>query len=396
LSWLAEGLAELAVLKAAYAARDARFDAARLCDVVGELVARSDATRNDTGVVPPLFVRGSAVDRTLEIGAGRFVGLGCGVRVRRSSLVLSAFMQAEDTGQVVSVVRETAHDAEHSASLADVARAKVAKGISLFEVASGRTLAKGGKRSAGGVFSFGRVAAACQPQAYAWEKLRAPVLADGFAEIEAHIGQLPPRPLRPRRLADDLYVVPVAEAVDAHFDRAEQAVFATLRDARGREAQLVHPFHARAAAGTDTLLAALGSERALFAAGRVARSGSGLTLEPCGVVFESAGRRRLVQPWLEPASATRNSQRVPRTEHSPDARSFLADELATALGELIVAGIEGCTASSLRAFRERAVQAAGLGFAQLPAQLEALAAAPSASRVLALAVLTSFALEVTS
>lgn len=396
LSWLAEGLAELSMLKAAYTARDARFDAARLCAVVGELIVRSDATRHDQGLVPPLFIRGSAVDRTLEIGTGRLVGLGCGVEVRRASLVLSAFMQAEDTGLVASVVRETAHDATHDSSLAEVARAKVAKGISLAQLASGRTLAKGGKRSASGVFSFGRAAAACQPQAFAWERLRAPVLAEDFAEVEAHLAQLPPRPLRPRRLAEDLYVVPIAEVHDAHFDRAEQALLATLRDARGREALLVHPFHTRAAAGTEALLGALGSQRALFAAGRIARTGRGLSLRPCGVVFEVDGVRRLVQPWLEPARAAAHSQAVVRHERPLDATSFLADELATALGELIVSGLEGVTPGLLRSWGERANQAASLGFVQLPGQLRALAEAPSGARVLALAALTSFALELGS
>ena len=34
--------------------------------------------------------------------------------------------------------------------------------------------------------------------------MRAPVLAEGFGEVSAHLAQLPPKPLRPRRLTEDV------------------------------------------------------------------------------------------------------------------------------------------------------------------------------------------------
>lgn len=391
LAWVADGIDELVVLKAAYDARDARFDAARLCEVIGELVVRSDATRADRGVVPPLFVRGAAVDRPIAIASARLVGLGCAVRARRASYELTAFMQAEDTGQVTAVVRELSRGIGDTKPLSEAARSSVAKGITIADVSSGRTLLKGGRRSAGGVLSFGRAPAACQPQTYQWEKLRAPVLAEGFREITARLASLPPKPLRPRRLAEDLHVVPIAEVASVGFDSVEQSVKAALRDPEGGDARLVHPFHARAAAGADALLAALGGERVLFVAGRCRRDGPEVVVEPIGVIVEREGKRRLVQPWIEGAPSGGRTATPAGADTQPRARSFIGDELANAIGDLFVTGVEGMTPTAARLWRERARDAAALGFTALPPHLEALAARADAGRTLALAALVSFA-----
>lgn len=391
LVWIAEGLDELATLKAAYDARDARFDAGQLCRVLGELVVRSDATRSNRGIVPPLFVRGSAVDRPITIASARLVGLGCSVRVRRSSYELTAFMQAEDTGQVVAVVRELTHKAGDTKPLSDAARASVSKGIALANVASGRTLLKGGKRSPGGVLSFGRAPASTQPQAFAWEKLRAPVLADGWEEVAAHLAELPPKPLRPRRLAEDVYVVPVASVEGAGFDRVEQSVRATLRDAQGAAAHLEHPFHARAAAGSDALLAALAKERVVFVAGRARMTGANLVIEPFSVVIERDGVRKMIQPWIESAPPSTQGAGFAEGDAPLDPQRFVVEDLANALGEFFVRGAEGHTPANSRQWREHASQAGALGFGALVAQLAAFGEHPDAGRALALAAMVAMA-----
>ena len=391
LSWVADGLDDLATLKAAYDARDARFEPSVLCDVVGELVARRDAIASDRGLVPPVFVRGSSADRTLEIGSARFVGVGCGVRVRRGSLELSAYLQSEDTGQVVAVVRDVKHSPTATTALSEHARLRVTKGIPFADLASGRTLVKGGKRSSGCVFTFGRAPAACQPQAFAWERLRAPLLAEGFAEVRAHLDQLPPKPLRPRRVVDDVYVIAVEGVERSGFDPAEQAVHAVLVDASGERALLVHPFHARAASGTNALLAALGKGGVRFVSGRVRRAARGLAIEPFGVVVERDGVRRLIKPWIEASRGPRAEEGYAAREREVDPGAFVVDEMPDALGSLLVLGVEGFTEATARELREHARQAEALGFATLPDRLRSLADAPDAKAVLELAAFAAFA-----
>src|SRR5262249_7816299 len=93
LVWPAEILAELVRQCEAYAGHDARFSPPRVAELAGELCARSDAIRHDTGAVPQLFVRGSSADQATEVGSARLIGLGCGARLRRGGVELAAYLQ---------------------------------------------------------------------------------------------------------------------------------------------------------------------------------------------------------------------------------------------------------------------------------------------------------------
>ena len=69
LTWPAEILAEMRQMYERYVQRDALFDPLRVVELVGEFLSRADAIRRPTGTVPQLFVRGSALDRSLDIGS---------------------------------------------------------------------------------------------------------------------------------------------------------------------------------------------------------------------------------------------------------------------------------------------------------------------------------------
>ena len=238
-------------------------------------------------------------------------------------------------------------------------------------------MVRGAKRSPGGIMSFGRAPLAVHPQAFTWEKLRAPILAETFTEVCARLATLPPTPLRPRRLSEGFHVVPVAQVQGSGFDTAEQAVVALLVDSEGGEVRLVHPYHVANASGSEVLLAALAEGQVCFVAGRFQRRGSVLFVEPTGVVLETQEGRVLVQPWLDSGASTSARRLTLDTADPQRARLFLTQELPQALGDVLISGREALTELDARRWRERAQQAEVLGFARFPGLLHALAAGES-------------------
>jgi hypothetical protein len=53
-------------------------------------------------------------DHITEIGSARFVGLGCGAKISRKSVELSAYLQDADSGSMVTVSREFPNPPEQS------------------------------------------------------------------------------------------------------------------------------------------------------------------------------------------------------------------------------------------------------------------------------------------
>ena len=374
LIWPAECLSELPAMRDAYHARDARFDGAELARLLGELLLRLETIHADRGVVPPIFVRGAASDRVLEIASAKLIGLGCRGEVRREGVRLIAYLQDEDTGQVVGAAREFKSEGR---TFSDLASAALTKGITLHEAASGRTLIRGGRRSPGGFFSFGRAPAARHPQSFQWEKLRAPTLAEGFAEVGAHLAALPPTPLRPRRLGEAFHVVPVKEVAAFGFDAARQAVVARLRDGAGHEATLVHPYHSLGAGGCDALLQSLSAKGSVaFVAGTFQQRGATLFVYPSALVCREGSDRNLVLPWLDEVPPERRETigRIGDTDAASRTGRFLLEELPQLLGDALLTGLEARTEPDSRRWGSLARQAETLGYTRIPELLDGLAA----------------------
>lgn len=387
LIWPAEILADLAGQHAAYAAHDARFSPARVADLVGELLVRCDAIHSDTGAAPALFIRGSHTDERTAMGAARLIGLGCGARPWRGGVELEAYLHDAATGQVVTIGRDFV-DPERERSNEDpqefwrLAQTPVVKGIPLAAVGRGQLLVKGGKRSPNGRYDPGRTPVAVNPQAYAWESLRTPVLVEDFAELGATLACRPPAALRPRRIAESLFVCRIVRIETAGFVPTEQAVQAVLVDTAGNRARLVHPYLSRGRDGTEALLGLLGRrpDAVRFVAGHVHLSATGPVINPLALVYEEGERRMMLQPWVDrqeglvagsmpPASA---ADRTPR-----DPLAAYRQSLLDALGELFLLGLAQADDAALRYWRDLHRQGASLGFtrslrplAQLVSSLE--------------------------
>ncbi len=198
LIWPAELIGDLVRDFERYRAHDALFDSSRTAELIGELVIRSDAIRNDTKTVPQLLIRGTRSDQPVEIDRARYVGLGCGARVTRRAVELLAYLQDVNTGTIVVAGREFADPAEGAIEpprdFAKLAQTVVVKGTSMATLAAGQLLIQGAKRSPSHRLVIGRARAAVNPQAFTWEQLRAPVLAEDFDELRTGSGSC----LRPR------------------------------------------------------------------------------------------------------------------------------------------------------------------------------------------------------
>ncbi|HEY0736259.1 MAG TPA: SWIM zinc finger family protein [Herpetosiphonaceae bacterium] len=378
LVWPAEILAEIVQQHMAYTSHDARFAPSILSTLVGELCVRSDAIRRNTGAVPQIFIRGAAADTKTAMGTSRLIGLGCGVRVRRGGTELTAYLQDSTSGTLVAISREVAAASAAAVPFSSLAQFPIAAGAGIAALGAGQALIKGGQRLPNARFMPARAKVNVNPQMYAWESLRAPLLAEDFAELDARIAAQPPAALRPRRLTDRLYVCAVTAAHEAIFAEAEQEVRAVLVDAQGGRAFLSHPYMAQGASGAESLLALLRNqpESLRFVAGHVRRAPYGLVIAPTAVVFQQGETRRALLPWVDrDESGAETVEQHPAQASRSEPLAEYWTQVNDALGDLLVVGLTRADVSETRRWQELARFGAALGFARTIEPVARLAAA---------------------
>jgi hypothetical protein len=412
LVWPAEVLADLLAQQQRYAAHDALFSPDEVATLAGELLARLDAVRADTGALPQPLVRGTRADRPADLGAARFIGLGCAAAAGRGRAGLTAYLQDSDTGSLVTLAKEfpdpPADSGQRPRDFAELAQSAAVRGSSLATLGAGQLTVRGARRTAGFRLQVTRSQAAVNPQDFGWESLRPPVLVEDFAELQARLDALAPSALRPRRQGEDFHVCAVAAVEGAGFDLPTQAVRAVLVDARGARAALAHAHTSRGAAGTEALLTLLGERPGdvRFVAGPVRREATGLVLRPVCVVYQDGGRRAALQPWVERgAGGAGGSRPLPGAAPCEPLAEALA-ELVAALGDLFVVGLARADDQTARRWAELGRRAGASGLARVARPVTRLAAAleqkrhalhwdwrPAARLVLRLAVLARLALD---
>jgi hypothetical protein len=379
LVWLAEILLDLIQTDHLYQQRDGSFAPDRVVTLLAELWMRSDAIRHrdlSGHQIPQLLIGGSQLDKTSSLGASRLVGLGCGVTVQTKGVTLTTYLQDSDSGTLMAMPRYFGNVADRPTDFQQLAQTNVVKGLSLASIGAGQLLTKGGKRTPSYEFVPGRIALSLHPQSFRWEQLRSPLLVDSFADLLAMLVDLPPRSLRPRRVTESLQVLPIAQVEQVSFDPITQNIRATLLDAEGDRALLIHPYTSRGAAGAEALLDKLSNEsqNLRFVSAQVSLGASGLVLAPLSLVFESGGQRSLLQPWIDVAT---NVAAVSRLADSPQLllRSPVADylqQVSIALADLWLVGLNKADAMHCRQWQELLEQGRSIGFQQLLQPLELL------------------------
>jgi hypothetical protein len=373
LAWPGEVVAEILQQRERYAAHDARFAPERVPELLGELLIRCDAIRRDTGALPQLLIRGSRADRVQALDKARFVGLGCGVRVGKRSVELTAYLQDSDTGSVAALSKDFAEkpdDPQPPKTFAELAQRSAARELSFASMGAGQLLISGAKRDAGHRLRPGNSAKlTVQPQAFAWENLRPPVLVEEFAELDARLSALPPSSLRPRRVAEDFHVCKVARVEAADFDAATQTVQALVADERGQQALVLHPYTTRGRAGAEALLARLRQlpQGLRFVSGPVQRSPRGLVIAPVCAVFQDGDKRVAVQPWIDATGEPSTAPAAPAeaARWAGDPLTDYLHQLQTALGDLLLLGLQRADGRSAKQWRELQQAGEAVGFARL-------------------------------
>jgi hypothetical protein len=350
LIWPAEILVEILQECDRYRQRDARFSPNHLIELIGELCIRMDAIRNPTGAVPQLFIRGTKNDRTTELGAARLIGLGCGVQTHQQNLCLTSYFQDTDSGAVMAFSRHftdlSANQAQPRKEFWQLAQAKVIKQTSMEQLGAGQLLIKGGKRSPDFQLLPRRSQLIINPQTFQWESLRAPLLVENYAELQAHLSLLPPSSLSPRRQTEALQVLVVHQVKSVKFCAVEQAVIATIVDLVGHEAILFFPYHQRAHSGVDALLANLTTLHPIFVTGIVRLKLNQIVITPISIVFQSNDTRILLQPWIHANNQSVHPSEVEDRFIEKDINSSPAlierylDRWFEALSEILISGTE--------------------------------------------------------
>tara|TARA_R110002073_G_scaffold11898_4_gene53602 strand:- start:12075 stop:14141 length:2067 start_codon:yes stop_codon:yes gene_type:complete len=380
LVWPAELVLQLIHQHECYAQKDARFSPLETVRLVGELIARSRSIRSQNGSVPQPLVRGNKSDRRTDIKAGRFVGLGLGVRPGRSQTKMLAYFQDVDTGTVVAVQRVFAdpdpESQQTAKSFEELAAHSLSRGVSLGAAAMSQMMLGSGKRTATDelILPRGSGKLTINPQTFQWEQLQPPLAIDHFQQARERFERLPPDWLRPLRHTENLHVLKVTRISDSDFDVVHQQLTATMHDTNSETARIIFPYHHRGDAGfteLSNMLATHGND-ARFVCGHVRWVHQQLEIEPISIVFESADQsRQAVSTWLGGVGEVQAETSSEDSElNSPQStiKEFLTT-LNVHLSEILLTGLNQAAAQDWQALSEAAQR---LGFVRLNQPIERL------------------------
>ena len=305
----------------------------------------------------------------MKLSGARFVGLGTEATVRRGLVELRAWLQDLGTGELAALSRRFRDPDDPEVAppaFARLARRQLTAGVpGLAAIGGGQMLTKGGRLRPSRRMRLGRTRVSVSPSRHDWSDLA----TAGFAQVREQLRGLLPAALRPRRVGADFFVVAISAVEDAGFDPLEQALRATLTDARGDTCALFHPFEARAAAGFEALIRRL-EAAPTWVSGRFRLDGEQLLLAPVGLVWEGD----LLQPWVDaPEEVRADDEELQPGRPADEVVRALRDELLTASADLLTGGLARCDYLSARDWSDLALRAEELGADLLLRPIRALA-----------------------
>ncbi len=302
LRWPAAALVDLVAQLDAYRERGTRHRPERLAELVTEVYARHRAALHGGGASPLSRVLGSDEPAETPLRRVRLTSLGCRIDGAEDERTADVFLAHPDSGTVLVLrKRWTVPEGEEAPTGALLAHRRVS-GIPLRTLATADLVSESASRSASRVvrLASSRVARTgvtpLGPRA--WASLPASVAAPDYAALEAELGALPPRLVRPRVEAELVRVVPVAEVEAIGYDPGDQRLDAVIADAAGATAIVSADHHGASPAALDSLAAALEGEHGapLFVSGTVHRSRGGIAVRPIAVLTDEG----FVVPDLAP------------------------------------------------------------------------------------------------
>jgi hypothetical protein len=382
--WPEDALDELERALQRYRSRSARYRAEDVLALCAELESRRRASRTEGAALPATHVLGTSEKHETALDHLRLVGLGGRVEVDGDSRAVEVYLADPDTGAVLVCTKEWTFEPPKPndppiPDAASLGRRKVA-GATFTQLASGQVVSRAVKRRANRAITFGNATGSTSvvPQTGDWDRLPAPLRAPSVDALLRQRADRAPRFLRPRVLADDLHVVPVAEVLDARWEPAEQAVIAVLADPEGGVLTLVAPHRSVAPHADDALSAALAGRhgKVRFVAGEVRVRGGDVVITPTALACD-----RVIAPAFSPAP-TEEPTRLP-IGALPDRTGSVDASLQGAralLAEGVQVGLRDLGASARQRLRELEKSVASHGLSGVGARLGRAAAAVETAR----------------
>ncbi|MCU0672322.1 MAG: hypothetical protein MUE69_05960 [Myxococcota bacterium] len=382
--WPEDALDELELALRRYRSRSARYRAEDVLALCAELEARRRASRSEGAALPATHVLGTSEKHETALDHLRLVGLGGRVEVDGDSRAVEVYLADPDTGAVLVCTKEWTFEPPKPndppiPDAASLGRRKVA-GATFAQLANGQVVSRAVKRRANRAITFGNATGSTSvvPQTGDWDRLPAPLRAPSVEALLRQRADRAPRFLRPRVLADDLHVLPIAEVLDARWEPAEQAVIAVLADPEGGVLTLVAPHRSVAPHADEALSAALAGRhgKVRFVAGEVRVRGGDVVIAPTALACD-----RVIAPAFAPAP-TEEPTRLP-IGALPDRTGSVDASLQGAravLAEGVQVGLRDLGASARQRLRELEKLLGSHGLVGVGARLGRAAAAVETAR----------------
>jgi hypothetical protein len=367
LHWPVGALDDLADQLDAYAARGARYSAARYATLLAELHARQRAA---TGSGLRSQVLGGDEPGQTPLKRVRLVGLGCRVGGTLDERVADVYFAHAGDGTVLVLRRRWEPEPDRPMTGHDLAGRRVA-GASLGALATANLVSESASRSASRVVHVapGRIAkTTVTPVGTTWERLPAAVVVRDLAATARALEELPPRLIRPRIEAEFVRVVQVTEVRGIGYHPGDQHLEAVIADAAGGTATVAAEYRTDCPGALDTLAEALADEPA-FISGALHRGRGTLELDPIAVM--TAGG--VVVPDLAPGAGDTGLQPYAGRDHDPLGAAL--DTALTTVAEVAHRGLRHVTPGVHARVEEAAAELSRVGLSASASMLTTFVAA---------------------
>lgn len=386
LAWPMDAAEDLEGQIRAYRDRSAWYSPQATARHVVELFARDRASRN-SGELSASRVLGTEEAPETKLDHLRLVSLGARVRGRGNVRRAEVVMVDPEAGTLLVMAKDWEFsEGEVVPTAADLGRRRISGQMTLRDMAHGQIVTETARRRANRLLVLGqnRVArTSLTPSNGDWGDVSEQVRMRDVASLERALDQRPPAMLRPRVLADGVYVLETSAVADIWYSSGDQELVAEVEDVSGGRLRLRLAHNVAAPGALDALAFVLSGGRGevRYVSGVARRGVGGLEIEPLAVVArdmvvldlsEDAGRSAARVggrsgdggEWLSVLRAT--SECLERGVHhglrraSPD----YVRELRMHAGSLRALGAP-TLASRLRVLAERVEAAQGAGAPEL-------------------------------
>lgn len=312
-TWPAAVVEDLDDQLAAYHSRSARHRPERVARLLTELVVRRRSALSEGAAVPARMVVG--LDEQAESKLDTIGLLSLGVRLSADGPNRSAdVLLADPKTATVLVFRKqwTGTTARPAGDGVELGRKKLLSEYSLSAMADGHmTIAKElGLRKANHLLELGSRQAgkvSVHERGADWSRLPEQIRYRDFISLQQRLLERAPSMLRSRLLADNVFVVDIAEVERVIYAPGEQTLFARVLDESGATMEVILEYRSCAPGALEALSQALEGKRGPLEAvsGRVEHHREGLVMDPLAVLAGGS----IIVPDLEPFEANEDLER---------------------------------------------------------------------------------------